>query len=56
MTKGEEYSMALSISDFFQRLPQDRFFAAIVPILLTCPRSRKSSRGSTIRICCACMI
>lgn len=26
MTKGEEYNMALSISDFYQRLPQERFF------------------------------
>jgi two-component system LytT family response regulator len=26
MTKGEEYSMALSISDFYNRLPEDRFF------------------------------
>ncbi|MRN55329.1 LytR/AlgR family response regulator transcription factor [Paenibacillus monticola] len=26
ITKGEEYSMALSISDFHSRLPQDRFF------------------------------
>ncbi|MFE4712862.1 MULTISPECIES: LytTR family DNA-binding domain-containing protein [Paenibacillus] len=26
MTKSEEYSMALSISDFHARLPQDRFF------------------------------
>ncbi|MNP53954.1 Transcriptional regulatory protein YpdB [compost metagenome] len=26
ITKGEEYSMALSISEFHSRLPQDRFF------------------------------
>lgn len=26
ITKGEEYSMALSISDFYNRLPEDRFF------------------------------
>lgn len=56
ITKGEEYSMALSISDFYNRLPEDRFFAAIVPISLTCPKSRKSSLGSTIHTCCACMI